>query len=345
MEDPLHSFELHTIVPLSLFGLDVSINKAVIMMFLVVGLVTLLLTKARSSGSLIPTKLQSVAELLVEFIRGMIHETMGPDGMRFFPLIATLFLFILFCNLLGLMPGAYTVTSQIVVTGAFAVGVYMLSLLVGFKIHGMKFLGILVPSGTPAWLLPLMIPIEIISQLARPVSLSVRLFANMTAGHVILGVLFGLTISGGLLIGWLPFSFTVALYGLEVGIAFIQAYIFTILTCVYTMLFISIKPKHLFDVLLLTISPGRTQHHGFCSVSVIGNGARGRGVCRRRCGDWVYFRKNDRGRGPSTGGGGTGRQVYVDRLRVGRSDRPLWVGDRLYHYGFEEIGRNHHASI
>ena len=97
----------------------------------------------------------------------------------------------------------------------------------------MKFLGILVPSGTPGWLLPLMIPIEIISQLARPVSLSVRLFANMTAGHVILGVLFGLTISGGWLIGWLPFSFTVALYGLEVGIAFIQAYIFTILTCVY----------------------------------------------------------------------------------------------------------------
>ena len=122
MEDPLHSFELHTIVPLSLFGLDVSINKAVIMMFLVVGLVTLLLTKARSSGSLIPTKLQSVAELLVEFIRGMIHETMGPDGMRFFPLIATLFLFILFCNLLGLMPGAYTVTSQIVVTGRVCSG-------------------------------------------------------------------------------------------------------------------------------------------------------------------------------------------------------------------------------
>ena len=233
MEDPLHPFELHTIVPLSLFGLDVSINKAVIMMFVVVGLVTLLLTKARSSGSLIPTKLQSVAELLVEFIRGMIHETMGPEGMRFFPLIATLFLFILFCNLLGLMPGSYTVTSQLVVTGAFALGVYTLSILVGFKIHGMKFLGILVPSGTPAWLLPLMIPIELISQLARPVSLSVRLFANMTAGHVILGVLFGLTISGGLLIGWLPFSFTVALYGLEVGIAFIQAYIFTILTCVY----------------------------------------------------------------------------------------------------------------
>ncbi len=203
------------------------------MMFVVVGAIILFLTKARSSGSLVPTKLQSVAEIIVEFIRGIIHDTMGPEGMRYFSLIATLFLFILFCNLLGLIPGSYTVTSQLVVTGVFALGVYGLSILIGLKLHGVKFLGILVPPGTPGWLLPLMIPIEIISQLARPLSLSVRLFANMTAGHVILGVLFGLTISGGLLIGWLPFSFTVVLYGLEVGIAVIQAYIFTILTCVY----------------------------------------------------------------------------------------------------------------
>lgn len=203
------------------------------MMFLAVGVVGGLMLRARASGSLVPTKLQSLAEMLVEFIRGMIHETMGPEGMRFFPLIASLFLFILFCNLLGLIPGAYTVTSQLVVTGVFALSVYALSLVVGLKLHGAKFLGVLVPPGTPGWLVPLMIPIEVISQLARPISLAVRLFANMTAGHVILGVLFGLTISGGLLIGWLPFSFTVALYGLELGIAFIQAYIFTILTCVY----------------------------------------------------------------------------------------------------------------
>ena len=233
MDNPLHPFELHILIPLSLFGLDISINKAVVMMFVVVGVIILFLTKARSSGSLVPTKLQSVAEIIVEFIRGIILDTMGPEGMRYFSLIATLFLFILFCNLLGLIPGTYTVTSQLVVTGVFAIGVYGLSLLIGFKLHGLKFLGILVPPGTPGWLLPLMIPIEIVSQLARPISLAVRLFANMTAGHVILGVLFGLTISGGLFIGWLPFSFTVVLYGLELGIAFIQAYIFTILTCVY----------------------------------------------------------------------------------------------------------------
>jgi len=203
------------------------------MMWIIVGVASVLLLKAGAAKSLVPSKLQSLAELLVDFIRGIIQDTMGPSGMRYFPFISTLFLFILFSNLLGLIPGSFTVTSQIVVTGVFAIAVYGLSLVIGFQLHGAKFLGILVPPGTPGWLLPLMIPIELISQLARPISLAVRLFANMTAGHVILGVLFGLTIGGGLLIGWLPFSFTVVLYGLEVGIAFIQAYIFTILTCVY----------------------------------------------------------------------------------------------------------------
>lgn len=202
-------------------------------MWIVVGVASVFLLKAAGSKSLVPSKMQSMAELLVEFIRGIIQDTMGASGMRYFPLISSLFIFILFSNLLGLIPGSYTVTSQIIVTGVFALGVYALSLVIGFQLHGAKFLGILVPPGTPGWLLPLMIPIELISQLARPISLAVRLFANMTAGHVILGVLFGLTIAGGVLIGWLPFSFTIVLYGLEVGIAFIQAYIFTVLTCVY----------------------------------------------------------------------------------------------------------------
>lgn len=232
-ESPLHPFELHNYIPLALGGIDISINKAVIIMWVVVALVAFLMLKAGSARQLVPGKLQSMAEILVDFIRGIILDTMGKDGMRFFPLIATLFLFILFCNLIGLIPGSYTVTSQIVVTAVFATAVYVLSLVMGFLLHGAKFLGILVPPGTPGWLLPLMIPIELISQLARPISLAVRLFANMTAGHVILGVLFGLAIGGGLLIGWLPFAFTIAMNGLEVGIAFIQAYIFTVLTCVY----------------------------------------------------------------------------------------------------------------
>ncbi|HEU4685370.1 MAG TPA: F0F1 ATP synthase subunit A [Nitrospira sp.] len=234
MEDsPLHPFELHNFFPIQVGGLDISLNKAVITMWIVVALITFLMMKAASARQLIPGKLQNLAELLVDFIRGIILDTMGKDGMRFFPLVATLFLFILFSNLIGLIPGSYTVTSQIVVTAVFAIAVYGLSLVMGFVLHGSKFLGILVPPGTPGWLLPLMVPIELISQLARPISLAVRLFANMTAGHVILGVLFGLAVSGGLLIGWLPFAFTVAMNGLEVGIAFIQAYIFTVLTCVY----------------------------------------------------------------------------------------------------------------
>jgi F-type H+-transporting ATPase subunit a len=233
-ESPLHPFELHNYVHVHLAGLDISINKAVIMMWVVVGLISLLMVTASSARRLIPGKLQSLAEILVDFIRGIILDTMGKEGMKFFPLIATLFLFILFCNLLGLIPGTYTVTSQIVVTAVFAITVYALSLLMGLVIHGIKFIpGILIPPGTPWWLIPLMIPIEFVSQVARPVSLAVRLFANMTAGHTILGVLFGLAISGGLLIGWLPFAFTIAMNGLEVGIAFIQAYIFTVLTCVY----------------------------------------------------------------------------------------------------------------
>ena len=202
-------------------------------MWVVVSLVTVLMVMAGSARKLVPGKLQSLAEMMVDFIRSMIMDTMGKDGMRFFPLIATLFLFILFCNLIGMIPGSYTVTSQIIVTAVFSFLVYGLSLVMGFLLHGVKYLGVLVPPGTPGWLVPLMIPIEIMSQVARPISLAVRLFANMTAGHVLLGVLFGMAISGGLLIGWLPFAFTIAINGLEVGIAFIQAYIFTMLTCVY----------------------------------------------------------------------------------------------------------------
>lgn len=232
-ESPLHQFELHNWIPISFGGLDISINKAVVFMWIVIAVASVIMVKAGSSRQLVPGKLQSLAEMMVDFIRNMILDTMGKDGMRFFPFVATLFLFILFSNYIGLIPGTYTVTSQIIVTAAFSFLVYGISLVIGFWLHGIKFLGILVPPGTPGWLVPLMIPIEIISQLARPISLAVRLFANMTAGHVMLAVLFSLTVGGGLLIGWLPFVFTVAIYGLEFGIAFIQAYIFTILTCVY----------------------------------------------------------------------------------------------------------------
>lgn len=233
MGNPLEHFELHILIPLKLFGLDISINQAVIMMWIACAAVFLFFWAATRQGRLIPTKLQSMAEISVEFLRKMVVENMGEAGLRFFPFIATLFFFVLFCNLFGLIPGAYTVTSQIMITGLFALIVYTTSLLVGIMIHGFHFFKIFAPRGTPFWLMPLMIPVEIISQLARPVTLAVRLFANMMAGHTVLNVLFGLMFLGGVLFGWLPFGFTVPIYMLEVFVAFIQAYIFTILATVY----------------------------------------------------------------------------------------------------------------
>ena len=281
-DSPLHPFELHPYVNISLFGLDISLNKAVIMMWVVIVLAAWFLIAASRQRRLIPGRLQSIGEMFVEFLQGVILDTIGKEGMRFFPFIATLFIFILFSNWLGLIPGSYTVTSQIVVTAAFALFVYTMSLVVGLVYHGPKFLRILIPPGTPWWLLWLMMPIELVSQLARPVSLSVRLFANMTAGHTILAVLFGMVISipliplplaakilllvliaillasrhkilaaAGILglvgmyfliailvsliwVRWLPFAATLFVNGLEmVLIAPIQAYIFTVLTCVY----------------------------------------------------------------------------------------------------------------
>ncbi len=233
MENPLHHFELHAIVPLSLFGLDISINKAVIMMWIACGLIFVFFRAAGAARSLIPGKIQSVGEISVDFLRGITTEYMGDEGKKYLPFIASLFFFILACNLIGLVPGAYTVTSQLIVTGAFALLVYLISMVVGFGKHGLGFLKILVPSGTPLWLIPLMIPIEVISQLARPVTLALRLFANMTAGHTVLAVLFGLTVALKFYLGWLPFGFSVGVYILEMFIAFIQAYIFSVLACVY----------------------------------------------------------------------------------------------------------------
>ena len=235
MENPLHHFEIHPLIHLSLMGFDISISKAVIAMWIGLSVVFgLFMLVVKSGVRIIPGKLQILAEISLGFIREMVEEFIGKkEAPKYFSFIATIFFFILACNLIGMIPGSYTITSQLVVTGMFAICIFILTLLIGFAKHGFHFLGILVPPGVPKIMIPIMIPIEIISMIARPVSLSVRLFANMTAGHTILYVLFGLAMSTPLMIGWLPFGFTVAINGLEIAIAFIQAYIFTILTCVY----------------------------------------------------------------------------------------------------------------
>jgi len=235
MENPLHHFEVHPIFHMSLMGFDISINKAIIAMWVGLSIMFgLFMLVVKSGVRLIPGKLQVVAEIALGFIMDMVEEFIGKkEAPKYFPFIATIFFFVLACNLIGTIPGSYTITSQLVVTGVFASFIFVLTLFIGFAKHGLNFFGILVPPGVPKIMIPVMIPIEVISMIARPVSLSVRLFANMTAGHTILYVLFGLAMSTPLMIGWLPFGFTIAINGLEIAIAFIQAYIFTILTCVY----------------------------------------------------------------------------------------------------------------
>ena len=235
MESPLHHFEVHNIVPIHIGSLDLSINNAVVAMWVGMAVIAGAFMLVVNRGvSPIPGKLQSVLEIALEFIRSMVYEFVGEkEGKKYVPFIASLFLFILACNLIGLIPGSYTITSQLAVTGAIAVGIFIMTLIIGFGKHGLHFFGILVPPGVPKIMVPLMVPIEIISMLARPISLAVRLFANMTAGHTVLAVLFGLAMTGPLWLGWLPFGFTIIINGLEIAIAFIQAYIFTTLTCVY----------------------------------------------------------------------------------------------------------------
>ena len=202
-------------------------------MWIVVGVVYGLFRLAMRNPTLVPGRLQSVAEAGYLFVQGMIQDIIGPSGKKFFPAIFTLFFFVLFSNWTGLIPGSFTVTSQLIVTGTLALTIFALSIVLGAYHHGWKFLGFFVPHGLPPALLPLMVPIEIISFLARPISLSVRLFANMTAGHTVLGVLFFFTATLSWAVAWLPFGFTVVFTAMEIFIGFIQAYIFTILTCVY----------------------------------------------------------------------------------------------------------------
>ena len=232
LESPLHHFELSTLVPLDFFGLDVSINKAVVLMWCVCGTTMGLFYVATSGRSLIPTRMQSAVEMLVEFLHDMVVDTMGEKGLQLLPLLSTLFIFILCSNLFGLIPGSYTVTSQVAVTALFGVMVYVMSIVVGVYYHGVAYFSIFAPPGTPRWLVPAMVPIEIISHLARPLTLALRLFINMTVGHMMIAVFLGLAMWS--IYALVPLvGLSVALYGLEVFIACIQAYIFTILACVY----------------------------------------------------------------------------------------------------------------
>ncbi len=230
---PLEQFEIHRLVEIPIGGLDASFTNSALFMVLAVVGVTLFLNLAMRGGALVPGRWQSAAELIYQFIADTLRENVGPEGRPYFPFIFTLFMFILFLNLLGMVPFSFTVTSHIVVTFALAIVVFAGVTVIGFARHGARFLRLFVPSGVPVALLPLLVVIEVLSYFIRPVSLSVRLFANMMAGHTMLKVFGSFVVALGVLLGWAPLAFIVALTGLEIGIAILQAYVFTILACIY----------------------------------------------------------------------------------------------------------------
>ena len=232
--NPMHQFEVYRIGPeIKLGTINLSFTNASLFMIISAITILFLLFLGTKKKLLIPSKTQFITEMSYTFIAKMINDTAGSGAKSFFPFIFTLFMFVLFCNMIGMLPYSFTVTSHIIVTFMLAATVFIGVTIIGFIKHGIKYLELFVPKGVPIILLPLIIVIEIISYLSRPVSLSVRLFANMMAGHTMLKVFGGFVISLGLLGGWLPLSFSVALIGLEILIAFLQAYVFAILTCIY----------------------------------------------------------------------------------------------------------------
>jgi F-type H+-transporting ATPase subunit a len=229
---PLSQFEISRIVPIEVAGYDISFTNSSAWMVAVVAGVTLFMNLGMRRAALVPGRWQSMVELLYEFVADMLSSTAGSEGRKFFPFIFTLFTFILCANLFGLLPYSFTVTSHIIVTFALAALVFLGVTVVGFVKHGAGFLKLFVPSGVPAILLPLLVVIEVISYLTRPMSLSVRLFANMMAGHTMLKVFGGFVVALGAF-GVLPLVFTVAITALEVVVALLQAYVFAVLTCIY----------------------------------------------------------------------------------------------------------------
>jgi len=238
---PIEQFEIKELLPIDIFGIDASLTNSGAYMIVALGLIFGFLYFSTGARSLVPSRLQSISELIYEFVANTVRENVGNQGMQFFPLVFSLFIFVLVLNLLGMIPIpgiTFTVTSHIAVTAALALMVISIVILYGLYKHGLGFFGIFVPSGVPLALYPLLIPIEIISFISRPISLSVRLFANMLAGHIALKIFAGFI---GVLLGagvWailapLPLILTVALTALEVLVAVLQAYVFAVLTCIY----------------------------------------------------------------------------------------------------------------
>lgn len=236
MANPIEQFQIKPIIPLEAGGVDISFTNSAVMMVISVVLITAFLTLSVRSRALVPGRWQSMAEVFYEFVANMLRDNVGQEGRKYFPFIFSLFMFVLFGNLLGMVPGAFTYTSHVIVTFGMAAVVFIGVTLIGFARHGLHFLRMFFPEGAPIATAVILVPIEIISYFSRPFSLAVRLFANMTVGHIILKVLGGFVVAlGGFYVvpGIVPFAFLGGITVLEFGIALLQAYVFTILSCIY----------------------------------------------------------------------------------------------------------------
>jgi F-type H+-transporting ATPase subunit a len=239
MASPIEQFEIKKIVSFGkIGGHEIAFTNSAAYMMLAVALILLLFIYGTRSRSLIPGRIQAMAEMAYEFVANTVRESAGHDGMRFMPLVFSLFMFVLTCNLICMIPGTFTVTSHLIVTAALAAVVILTVIIFGIYKHGAHFFGLFVPSGVHPLMLIILVPIEVISFISRPISLSVRLFANMLAGHIALKIFAGFVATLLFAGGWailspLPLALTVALTALEMLVAVLQAYVFAVLTCIY----------------------------------------------------------------------------------------------------------------
>ncbi|MEI6419016.1 MAG: F0F1 ATP synthase subunit A [Sphingomonadales bacterium] len=241
MANPMEQFTIEKIVPLDVAGTDLSFTNSALWMLIALVTVAGFLFVGTARPQLVPGRMQAAVEYLYDFIRDMLRENVGPDGLRYAPLIFALFVFVLACNLLGMVPfvGAFTPTSHIAVTFGLAMIVFVLVVIVGFARHGLHFFSLFLPEGTPLFVAPLVAGIEFLSFLSRPFTLAIRLFANMTAGHVLMKVFGGFVVSLGafealpVVLGIVPLTVNVALTALELLIAVVQAYVFALLASIY----------------------------------------------------------------------------------------------------------------
>lgn len=229
---PIEQFEVYPLLPIQVGSLDLSFTNSSLWMVITVALATVILAVSARAGALVPGRLQSVSEMMYEVVANMVRDNVGSGGRKYFPFIFTLFVFVLFANLLGMLPHSFTVTSHLIVTFALAAVIFVGVTIIGFYRHGFGYLRMFFPHGAPLWTAVILVPVELVSYLSRPVSLSVRLFANMTVGHVLLKVIAGFVVALGVF-GIAPFIFLIALSALELFIAALQAYVFAILTCIY----------------------------------------------------------------------------------------------------------------